>query len=219
MAVAVVLYRWFHVLSPRAIPHSGCPGARIYETGGGGSILQGIEKRFSALLPTVMKTMFKKPAAPEIPRKWAPHYRRLLALREALTEERAIAESGVSGAMESGGSDAVDRASDESEHDLALGLLGHEENGLAEVNDAIRRIENGCYGVCEETGKRIPAARLRIVPWTRYTKEARERMEERDHGGRPHLAEVFSIRNDPSGGIPEMPESDDSSSANPTVSP
>jgi RNA polymerase-binding transcription factor DksA len=73
--------------------------------------------------------------------------------------------------------DLADSATDEFDHDMAFSLLAHEQNALYEVNAAIRRIQDGTYGICEETGKAIPDERLQAVPWTRYTREVEERLE------------------------------------------
>jgi len=44
-------------------------------------------------------------------------------------------------------------------------LYKHTQRTLAEVEDALRRIEAGSYGVCEGTEHRIGRARLRAIPW------------------------------------------------------
>jgi RNA polymerase-binding transcription factor DksA len=75
--------------------------------------------------------------------------------------------------------DEADSATDEFDHDLALSQLSTERDALDEVNEALRRIAAGTYGICEESGQAIPAARLRAVPWTRFTREVEERMEQK----------------------------------------
>jgi RNA polymerase-binding transcription factor DksA len=170
--------------------------------------------RISLRRITIMKTKSKKPATATIPKKWERHLAKLEGIREALLSECDLQESGVGESVEPGGSDDLDRASCETDHDLALGLLSHEENGLAEVEDAIQRIHDGTYGVCEATGERIPEARLRVVPWTRYTKAALERIEMKTWGKRPQLAPVFSIQDDSSGASWDAPGTDDSASSN-----
>jgi DnaK suppressor protein len=47
-----------------------------------------------------------------------------------------------------------------SDRDLVLGLASFEQEGLYEVDAALKRIEDGSYGFCELTGKPIPRARL-----------------------------------------------------------
>jgi len=49
-----------------------------------------------------------------------------------------------------------------------------ENEGLQE---ALKRIEKGTYGVCELTNKPIPRARLEAIPWTRFTVTAQAQLE------------------------------------------
>ena len=79
--------------------------------------------------------------------------------------------------LEPHGMHLADTATDEFDHDLALALLAREESAATEVNDAITRIVEGRYGRCEETGRKIPAARLRALPWCRYARDVEERLE------------------------------------------
>ena len=70
--------------------------------------------------------------------------------------------------------------------------LSAEQDALYEVNEALKQILNGGYGICEETGEAIPAARLRAVPWTRFTREIEERLEKKGivHGARLNKADT-----------------------------
>ena len=45
---------------------------------------------------------------------------------------------------------------------------------LLEIDSALARIENGTYGICEETEEIIEAERLRAIPWTRLSIEGAE---------------------------------------------
>ncbi len=45
---------------------------------------------------------------------------------------------------------------------------------LRDIDHALARIEEGSYGICEVTGKPIPVARLRAIPWATMTVEAAE---------------------------------------------
>jgi DnaK suppressor protein len=49
---------------------------------------------------------------------------------------------------------------------------------LLEVEYALHRIENGNYGVCEETGEEIERQRLELIPYTRYSVEGAEIREQ-----------------------------------------
>ncbi len=46
---------------------------------------------------------------------------------------------------------------------------------IAELENAKRRIKNGTYGICKDTGKLIPKERLKVVPHTQQTIEAKQR--------------------------------------------
>lgn len=66
----------------------------------------------------------------------------------------------------------ADIGSDTYEQDFTLGLAESERQQLREIDDALNRIENRTYGVCQMTGKDIPKARLDAKPWAKYTIEA-----------------------------------------------
>ena len=68
------------------------------------------------------------------------------------------------------GSDAYDR-------DFALSLLANGQNALAEVEEALRRIELGTYGICEMSFKPIPIPRLEAIPFARLTVECQAKWE------------------------------------------
>src|SRR5213075_932289 len=58
-----------------------------------------------------------------------------------------------------------------------LSLLSSDQDAIYEIEEALKRIEKGTYGVCELTGKPIPKARLDAIPWTRFTVEAQAQLE------------------------------------------
>lgn len=74
--------------------------------------------------------------------------------------------------------DMPDHASDEERRTLALRRRQHDDARLREVEAALRRMDDGSYGICEETGDEIPFARLRAEPTTRFTVEAQELVEQ-----------------------------------------
>jgi RNA polymerase-binding transcription factor DksA len=90
--------------------------------------------------------------------------------------------------------DLADSASDEFDHDLALSQLSGEQDVLYEVEEAIRRILAGTYGTCEETGEAIPDARLRAIPWTRFSELVQRRLEKKGAVSRERVAPVASVR-------------------------
>lgn len=70
------------------------------------------------------------------------------------------------------GSDAYDQA-------LALDLAAVDRRLIKEIDDAIMRIDNGTYGLCELTGKPIRLERLEEIPWARHSIEAAREIERR----------------------------------------
>jgi len=62
----------------------------------------------------------------------------------------------------------ADIGTDNYEQEFALGLLDSERKLLHEINEALQRMEDGIYGICEGTGEPIPYARLEASPWARY---------------------------------------------------
>jgi len=62
----------------------------------------------------------------------------------------------------------ADIGTDSYEIEKTLGLMDSEMKLVVEINDALARIENGTYGICEGSGEPIPKKRLKAVPWARY---------------------------------------------------
>jgi RNA polymerase-binding transcription factor DksA len=143
-----------------------------------------------------------------VPRKWAWHYRVLLKLRERLRAERGEQLSEAAEPLEPHGMDIADTATDEFDHDLAISQLSAAQDALYEIEEALRHIRDGTYGVCEETGKQIPAARLRAIPWARFCRETQARLEQKVAAGRKHPGKAVSIR-ETAGEWKRGPESDD----------
>jgi RNA polymerase-binding transcription factor DksA len=103
------------------------------------------------------------------------------AERERLTEIRAgievdepdeqIAEESAAGQHPGDvGTDVADRSMD-------LGILEDVEHELADIEDALRRLEEGTYGRCEVCGRPIPDERLEAFPTARYDVEHERAVE------------------------------------------
>jgi len=63
------------------------------------------------------------------------------------------------------------------ERELELTTLSIVEGELREIDDALRRLDRGTYGICEECGKPIDEARLEAIPWARYCVVDQARLE------------------------------------------
>jgi len=62
----------------------------------------------------------------------------------------------------------ADAGTDTFELENTLGLMDSERKLLKEIEDALARIENGTYGICEGSNEPIPKERLKAIPWARY---------------------------------------------------
>ena len=72
----------------------------------------------------------------------------------------------------------ADIGTDNYEQEFALGLMDSERKLLREIDDAMGRLEQGIYGICEGTSKPIPKARLEAQPWARYCVEYARKLEQ-----------------------------------------
>lgn len=98
---------------------------------------------------------------------------RLVALRARLTGEvRQLSDAAFNRSAESTQPNHLaELGSDVYEQDTTLRMLEKEEDVLLEIDEALRRVDEGTYGVCEMSGKPIPKARLNVIPWARYRVE------------------------------------------------
>lgn len=73
--------------------------------------------------------------------------------------------------------DITDRASSETEKALELRTRDRQRKLISKIDSALRRIETGDYGYCEETGEPIGIRRLEARPIATLSLEAQERHE------------------------------------------
>ena len=76
--------------------------------------------------------------------------------------------------------DLADRASSETDRALELRTRDRQRKLISKIDEALRRIEEGIYGFCEETGEPIGLARLEARPIATLSLEAQERHERRE---------------------------------------
>lgn len=84
--------------------------------------------------------------------------------------------------------DVADQAADAASHifdrEVKQSVAERAEADIAEIDAALRRLDEGTYGFCQVGGERIPDARLEALPATRYCVEHREQVErEKKVGG------------------------------------
>jgi DnaK suppressor protein len=76
--------------------------------------------------------------------------------------------------------DLADRAATEAERQLELRTRDRQRKLIAKIDAALRRLEDGSYGFCEETGEPISLKRLDARPIATLSIEAQERHERRE---------------------------------------
>ena len=76
--------------------------------------------------------------------------------------------------------DLADRASSETDRAIELRARDRQRKLISKIDEALRRIEDGSYGYCEETGEPIGVARLEARPIATLSLEAQERHERRE---------------------------------------
>lgn len=130
---------------------------------------------------------------PRVRRQWAQNYKHLLELRARLLRERNDLQQQATTELPVEQLHQAESASDEFDHNLAWTLLSSEQDALSEIEEALRRIQQGTYGICQVTGKRIPRDRLNSIPWTRFTIEAQRELEKQRGLPTPHFQRVRSI--------------------------
>ncbi len=78
-----------------------------------------------------------------------------------------------------------DQGTDTFDREFALNQLSSEQDILFEIDEAIRRIENGTYGICEMTNEPINIERLETLPYVRHSIKAQSELEKGHHRYRP----------------------------------
>ena len=100
-------------------------------------------------------------------------------LREAKATLGSLASESV------GYADATDRASNETDRSIELRTRDRQRKLIGKIDAALRRLDEGEYGYCEETGEPINVRRLDARPIATMTVEAQERHERRERVHRP----------------------------------
>ncbi|MEX1044827.1 MAG: TraR/DksA C4-type zinc finger protein, partial [Chthoniobacterales bacterium] len=141
---------------------------------------------------------------------------RLLALKDTLLDSMTgVARDNLrtghdSHEVSAHGLHQADAGSDSYDRDFALNLLSQEQDALFEIDEALKRLLKGTYGVCEMSGKQIPKARLEARPFARFTVECQNEIEKKNRFSRLRqpVGRLFDTTDDESG-----EESDEESTA------
>lgn len=127
----------------------------------------------------------KREEKDDIPAKYQRYYKLLVELRNHVltgldthtkeTLKRSSKED--SGNLSAYSQHMADAGTDTFDRDFALSLVSSEQDALFEIEDAIRRMKQGTYGICEITGKPIKKERLLAVPFAKYSVEGQVEYE------------------------------------------
>ena len=117
---------------------------------------------------------------------------KLLAERAKLMREMGHIENNVlkvnqresSGDLSGYSFHMADAGTDAYEREKAFLFASSEGRTLLEINEALRRLYGGTFGICETSGKPISRARLEAIPWARYTLEVQEQLEKEERSRR-----------------------------------
>jgi RNA polymerase-binding protein DksA len=109
----------------------------------------------------------------------------LIAHKEKIFEElKAMADSGLSKSQREASGDIssytyhmADLATDNYDREFSLDLASNERKLLFEIEEALKRIDEGTYGLCMECGNRITKTRLKAVPHTALCRGCQEKSE------------------------------------------
>lgn len=88
-------------------------------------------------------------------------------LLEEWTKQRNASEPG----------DEADLATDSADAELSLRVLEMRMGEVANLDEALERVRAGTYGRCESCGKRIAAARLKLLPGARHCVDCQKQIE------------------------------------------
>jgi len=106
------------------------------------------------------------------------------ALRERLEKQRdeilSMYKQYLKAGQESaddGTEDIVDRANNAYNRELMFSLSDAERNTLLQIENALRRMDEGAYGRCANCGQNIAPARLDALPWARFCVDCQELAE------------------------------------------
>ena len=102
---------------------------------------------------------------------------RLLNLREDLLREIAENMKMEIGHLQEAIADMYDLADDERERQFTILLRDRDREKLDQIDEALERIEEGTYGICEECGSKISEGRLNVMPFARYCVECKSKIE------------------------------------------
>lgn len=134
----------------------------------------------------IARKLTAKPRVKTLPVAQLKHFHKLLLQRRSKVAGTAEQLEGkvfknsmqeASGNLSTQPLHMADLGTDEFEEGLTLGLMENEEEELAQIDEALERIKDRSYGICENCSKPIPKGRLKVIPHARLCIKCKEKEE------------------------------------------
>jgi len=104
----------------------------------------------------------------------------LLKMKDNLLQEIASNMKMEIGHLQEAIADMYDLADDERERQFSILLCNRDREKLELIDEALERIEEGTYGVCENCGSKIAEGRVKVMPFARYCVVCQSRIEKEE---------------------------------------
>lgn len=137
---------------------------------------EAVKAPVKAPVKVTTKTPAKEPAIKD---KWSEIRAILLKMKQDAVQEilRSIKSGSESSAAEETTGDIYDQASSERDRELELLLNDREREKVHNIDEALLRMSEGEYGICEECDEDIPVGRLKVLPFTRHCVRCKSDLE------------------------------------------
>jgi DnaK suppressor protein len=136
-----------------------------------------VAKAKKSTIPAKAKMKEPLKAAPSITNEYEPFRKTLLEMRGKVLEDFAATRVPETLVVQTEIGDLVDQAGDERDRELSLLLTGREKEKLLAINEALEKLKEGTYGICEECGEKITPGRLKVMPLARSCVNCQQNLE------------------------------------------
>jgi DnaK suppressor protein len=96
---------------------------------------------------------------------------------QGITKENMKSLKEASGDLSGYSHHMADMASDSYDREFSLNIATEEQKVIYEIDEALKRMEEGSYGICASCDKKIPAKRLNALPYTKYCIQCQSKEE------------------------------------------
>ncbi len=95
------------------------------------------------------------------------------------TQDQSIGAKESSGDLSSYAFHQADQGSDTNLMEQNVMLMEQEREKIRHLNDALKKISEGTFGICEICGDLIPEARLEVIPYAKYCMDCKSKEEDK----------------------------------------